>query len=74
MQPENKPGAKLEQSWVENELDSMNSGSQMREGNVRTFKPISQDPNSSLLGKTAATYPHIPQPILVRDEKRNIRI
>ena len=58
--------SKLNQSWVENELDKMNSASQLRDP-TKTSKPSVQDSNLNLslsLGKTTQTYPHISQKIV----------
>eukprot|EP01022_Parablepharisma_sp_SALTPOND_P016225 TRINITY_DN234_c0_g1_i1.p2 TRINITY_DN234_c0_g1~~TRINITY_DN234_c0_g1_i1.p2 ORF type:complete len:655 (-),score=114.19 TRINITY_DN234_c0_g1_i1:17194-19158(-) len=58
---------KPNQSWMENELDKINSASQLKDP-AKTSKPLPPDTsnaNISLsLGKTATSYPHIPQKLV----------
>jgi len=63
MQPSD-PQQKLNHSWVENELDKINSASQMKYQG-KTYKPNLQENPTNLslsisLGKTQSTYPHLP--------------
>ncbi len=58
LQGESRTGVRQEQSWADNDLDSLNSVSQGRDP-ARTSKP--SVPDLVALGKTAASYPHISQ-------------